>query len=82
VKSRIGRAGKNIARAATRPVRAENQRLQERVAELEAQVQESRRLQLRVAELADVVSELLVPAALRDDEVTRAAVQRYRKESL
>lgn len=83
VRGRLGRAGKGLARAATgRAVHAETQRLQERLDELEDEVQESRKLQLRVAELADVVSELLVPAALRDDEVARAAVQRYRKESL
>ncbi len=38
-----------------------------RVASLEDEVRECRRQQLRLAELTDVVQELLLPAAQRDD---------------
>jgi alkylation response protein AidB-like acyl-CoA dehydrogenase len=41
--------------------------LQRRVAELEAEVQENRQLNSRLAELTDVVAELLVPLAERDE---------------
>ncbi|MCY7395478.1 MAG: hypothetical protein LH468_04855 [Nocardioides sp.] len=58
------------------------ERLQERVAELEAQVAEDRTLHLRVAELSDVVTELLLPATLARGRVTAAALRRYRGESL
>ena len=46
-------------------------RLRERVAELEREIQESRRLNMRVAELLDLVEELLVPMAQRDEEKVR-----------
>lgn len=46
--------------------------LRRRVEELEAEVQESRRLNRRLAELMDVVEELLVPLAQRDEERVRA----------
>ncbi len=78
-----GRAGKGVARAATgKAVPAENRRLHERLDELEDELRESRKLQLRVAELNDVVTELLLPAAQQDPEVTAAALERYRSESL
>ena len=38
-----------------------------RLRELEAEVQENRRLNRRVAELTDLVTELVVPLARRDD---------------
>ena len=47
-------------------------RLRRRVAELEKEVQENRRLNRRVAELLDIVEELLVPIAQRDEERIRA----------
>jgi hypothetical protein len=47
--------------------------LQARVTELEDEIQEARRLNLRVAELLDIVEELLVPLAQRDE----AKVQAY-----
>lgn len=46
--------------------------LRNRVAELEAEVQESRRLNRRLAELLDIVEELLVPLAERDEAKVRA----------
>jgi hypothetical protein len=45
---------------------------------LEEEVQEQRQLNRRLAELTDVVAELLVPLAHRDEEWTREAVERYR----
>lgn len=43
-------------------------RLRRRVKRLEDEVQEARRLHRRLAELTDVVEELLVPIAQRDEE--------------
>jgi DNA repair exonuclease SbcCD ATPase subunit len=51
--------------------------LRRRVAELEAEMQESRRLNRRLAELTDVVQELLVPVAQRDEEKLREYLARY-----
>jgi hypothetical protein len=52
-------------------------RLNKRIAQLEQEVQELRRLSQRLAELTDVVEELLVPAASRDDERVRKLLDRY-----
>lgn len=54
-------------------------RLEQRVADLEADVAEMRQHQLRLAELADVVQELLVPISQRDESAVEAAVEKYRK---
>jgi hypothetical protein len=51
--------------------------LVERVEELEAEVQECRRLNLRIAELTDVVQELLLPVAQRDEELLRERLEKY-----
>ncbi|GAB2469975.1 DUF6752 domain-containing protein [Jatrophihabitans fulvus] len=48
-----------------------------RIADMEAQVQETRRLHQRVAELTDVVAEVLVPASDRDDARLRETLARY-----
>lgn len=53
------------------------QRLEKRVAELEADMTQLRRHNLRLAEIADVVQELLVPMASRDDEGVRDAIARF-----
>lgn len=52
-------------------------RLRERVAELEREVQECRRLNRRLAELMDVVQELLLPLAQRDEDRLRTAIDRF-----
>jgi hypothetical protein len=51
--------------------------LRRRVAELEREMQEARRLNRRLAELTDVVQELLVPLAQRDEEKVRRYLDRY-----
>ena len=58
---------------------AELRRLEQRVADLEADVAEMRQHNLRLAELADVVQELLVPMSSRDDATVQAAVERFRE---
>jgi hypothetical protein len=52
-------------------------RLRKRVVDLEQEVQELRRLSPRIAELADLVQELLVPAAKRDDERLKELLDDY-----
>ncbi len=55
------------------------ERLEQRVADLEADLAEMRQHQLRLAELTDVVQELLVPLASRDEQAVSEAVERFRK---
>lgn len=52
-----------------------------RLKQLEQDVHEARRLHQRVAELTDVVAEILVPAADRDDERLRAVLAKYNRTS-
>lgn len=61
------------AAAAERQVKA----LRDRVARLEAEVQEGRRLNRRVAEITDVVEEVLLPATNRDEERMQRALDKY-----
>ena len=51
--------------------------LEERVAALEAEVQECRQVNLRLAELTDVVAELLLPVAQRDEARIGEVLRRY-----
>jgi hypothetical protein len=51
--------------------------LRERVKVLEDEVQECRQLNLRLAELTDVVQELLLPVAQRDEKAIAAALEKY-----
>ena len=53
--------------------------LKERVAVLEEEVQECRQLNLRLAELTDVVQELLLPVAERDEKRIAEVMERYAK---
>lgn len=55
------------------------QSLRRRVDELEEAVQESRRLNQRLADVVEVVTEVLVPAADRDDDRMKAALERLNK---
>jgi SMC interacting uncharacterized protein involved in chromosome segregation len=52
-------------------------RQRRRIEELEQEVTEARRLNRRIAELTDVVQELLVPVADRDDERLRERLDGY-----
>jgi hypothetical protein len=51
--------------------------LRRRVEVLEAEVQECRQLNLRLAELTDVVQELLLPVAQRDEQRVAELVEKY-----
>lgn len=55
------------------------QSLGRRVDELEEAVQESRRLNQRLVDVVEVVTEVLVPAADRDDDRMKAALERLNK---
>jgi hypothetical protein len=52
-------------------------RLTKRVNELEREMQEQRELSLRVAQLTDIVQELLIPIADRDEEKLHRLLQEY-----
>jgi hypothetical protein len=52
--------------------------LERRVAALEEAVQENRALNVRLAELTDVVTELLLPVAARDEEKLQELLGKYR----
>ncbi len=52
--------------------------LEQRVKDLEADVAQMRRHNLRLAELTDVVQELLVPLASRDETAVASAIERFR----
>lgn len=51
--------------------------LQARVQVLEDEVQECRQLNLRLAELTDVVGELLLPVAQRDEAKVAEVMEKY-----
>lgn len=53
--------------------------LTRRIAELEAEVQESRQLNVRVAELVDLVQELLIPVASQDRERIAQALDKFER---
>jgi hypothetical protein len=59
--------------------RAAVKRLEARVADLEADVAEMRRHNVRLAEIVDVVQELLVPMASRDEAAIQAAIERFQE---
>lgn len=51
--------------------------LQRRLETLEAEVQECRQLNIRLAEVTDLVEQLLLPMAARDEDKIAAAVEKY-----
>ncbi|HET8961072.1 DUF6752 domain-containing protein [Nocardioides sp.] len=53
--------------------------LEQRVSDLEADMSEMRRHNLRLAEIADVVQELLIPMASRDEAKVQEAIERFNK---
>jgi antitoxin (DNA-binding transcriptional repressor) of toxin-antitoxin stability system len=75
----VAKQGRRVARIVG--VDEEIRRLHERIAVLEREVQESRQLNQRMAELTDVVAEVLVPAADRDDKVLAEKLANYNRES-
>ena len=82
-RARLRVRGKQAARTLGRfraGVRAEGvDALRERVTVLEQEVQECRQLNLRLAELTDVVQELLLPVAQRDEERLSELLEKYSK---
>lgn len=52
-------------------------RLSKRVSDLEHDLQEHRELSMRVAQLTDIVQELLIPIADRDEERLHRLLQEY-----
>jgi hypothetical protein len=79
----VARQGRRVAQISgvDAELRDEIHALRERVEVLEREVQESRVLNQRLAELTDVVSEVLVPAADRDDEKLAKLLATYNTES-
>ena len=57
----------------------ESLNLRRRVRRLEAEVQEGRALNVRLAELTDIVTELLLPVAARDEDKLAALLEKYRQ---
>ena len=57
----------------------EHRALKQRVRRLEVEVQECRALNVRLAELTDIVTELLLPVAARDEEKLAALLEKYRQ---
>jgi hypothetical protein len=53
--------------------------LRRRVNRLEEEVQECRALNLRLAELTDLVTELLLPVAQRDEAKVTELLERYQR---
>jgi hypothetical protein len=77
LKVRAKEAARNLGRFRA-GVQAEGvEALRERVTVLEAEVQECRQLNLRLAELTDVVQELLVPIAQRDERAVAEVLEKY-----
>jgi hypothetical protein len=59
---------------------SQHRSLRARVRTLESEIQESRQLNVRLAELIDVVSELLLPVADRDEAALAEVLERYRAD--
>jgi len=67
------------ARSAAKRVQAAHRAgVRARLDALEAEVQENRRLNRRIAELTDLVTELVVPLARREDAEVDEILARYR----
>ena len=70
---------KDVAGRLTRTIRSGDDELARRVEALEADVVELRRHNVRLAEIADVVQELLVPLASRDQARIDEAIEKFSK---
>jgi TolA-binding protein len=75
----VATQGRRVARIAG--LDAELRTLHGRIDELERELQEARLLNQRLAELTDVVAEVLVPAADRDDKKLAGLLTTYNRES-
>jgi uncharacterized coiled-coil protein SlyX len=62
-----------------RVVRRGDEGVEQRLVRLEEDVAECRALNIRLAELTDLVTELLLPVAQRDEEKLAALLDRYRE---
>jgi hypothetical protein len=78
MKNRLRTGAEKVARLGAG---AQIDELRDRVAVLEEEVQEARQVNLRLAELVDVVQELLLPVAQRDEARLAEAVARFEKYS-
>ncbi|MGC5258245.1 DUF6752 domain-containing protein [Gordonia sp. DT218] len=79
-----GRAGKRVVTERIDKVTwsiTKMRELPDRIKQLELEVQETQRLHQRVAELTDVVAEVLIPAADRDDDRIREVLAKYNATS-
>ena len=75
---RLQRRGEELARNVGRlRSMARTGGLRQRVEALEVEVQECRQLNLRLAELTDVVQELLLPVAQRDEQRVTEVMEKY-----
>ena len=75
---RLQRRGEQLARNVGRlRSMARTGGLRRRVEALEVEVQECRQLNLRLAELTDVVQELLLPVAQRDEQRVTEVMEKY-----
>jgi flagellar biosynthesis/type III secretory pathway chaperone len=77
VRTKVSRGVAKVRQAGS--TRVDMVKLAARVNELEAEVQECRQLNLRLAELTDVVQELLLPVAQRDEARITEVMERYTK---
>ncbi|KRF13752.1 hypothetical protein ASG90_12980 [Nocardioides sp. Soil797] len=76
---RRARAQLQTGRALYRRYRDRPRGITARLAALEAEAQENRQLNRRIAELTDVVAELLVPIADRNETQAKVLLEEYRK---
>ncbi len=74
LRQRVAKLERRRVAAAERQLR----QLNNRVERLETELRLERQLNRRVAEVTDVVQEVLLPAATRDDDRLRESLERYR----
>ena len=83
VRRRLGAVKRRMAGPPTEEGDDMTQRIEsmrQRIAVLEREVQENRELNRRLAELTDVVTELLIPLADRDEAKVNELLDRYRTQ--
>lgn len=81
VRKRLGAVKRRIVPTGEAGELAERvESMRQRIAVLEREVQENRELNRRLAELTDVVTELLIPIADRDDAKVHELLDKYRTQ--